>query len=237
MEYLQNDLDESQMYRRVMDWFQDSFDRHTEVKDLSEAINNPAKFAIELQATPEQACDLWARMIRRVGSVESIQKGIILVPIHAGKTYPDGYDEFNPDGQQDLTCELIRIVPKLLGHTVFLLLIEGMDPRDGLLVLDRDPEAMAILGAISDESLSRVLDAIHESRISEHNIWLDALCEEKPVSEGRIADIYKQYPHRRDAEDRLRMIRSCQNKQWSVAPISVDYIRSKFEPMNVWWLR
>lgn len=230
MDYIKEKFDIADHQRRVALWALDNFGRTARYDEVDGVkIDNPIEIASKFQASPEQACDLWARMIRHAYSRHSIFNGDVMVLKKVGKAYPKDFDRFEPVAGEMITGEIIELWPRFNGHKVVLCLFEGMNPRDGLLVLDEDPEATALLRQISDDSIRRILLAIREGQDEPYEFWLRALLDAEPLTEERIAAIRKEFDHSGSAQGLIAMIRSCQEGRWSISPIDAAYVRQKLE--------
>lgn len=230
MDYIKEKFDIADHQRRVSLWALDNFGRAVRYDEVDGVkIDNPVEIASKFQASPEQACDLWARMIRHAYSRHSIFNGDVMVMKEVGKAYPKDFDRFEPVAGEMITGEIIELWPRFNGHTVVLCLFEGMNPRDGLLVLDEDPEAIALLRQISDESIRRILAVILEGRDRPYDFWLRALLDAEPLTEERIAAIREEFDHSGSARDLIAMIRSCQEGRWRISPMGATYVRRKLE--------
>jgi len=218
---------------RVSLWALENFGRvarHDEVDWVK--IDNPIKIASNFQASPEQACDLWSRMIRHAYPLYFVFNSEIMLMKETGRAYPKDFDRFELVHGEAIRGEIIELWPRFNGHQVVFCLFEGADPRDGLLVLDEDAETTALLKQISDASIRRILAAIHNDRDRPFDIWLRALLETMPLTVERIAKIRAEYDHSDTACNLIAMIRTCQEKRWSVGPISAAYVRQKLETIR-----
>ncbi|WP_018000175.1 hypothetical protein [Paracoccus sp. N5] len=233
MDYIKENFDISDHQRRVSLWALDNFGRAARYDEVDGVkIDNPIEIASKFQASPEQACDLWARMIRHAYSRHSVFNGDVMVMKEAGKVYQKDFDRFEPAAGEVIAGEIIELWPRFTGHPVVLCLFEGMNPKDGLLVLDEDPEAAALLRQISDDSIRRILLAIREGRDRSYDFWRRALCDAEPLTEERIAAIRKEFDHSGSARDLIAMIRSCLEGRRRISPIGAAYVRQKLEAIK-----
>ena len=233
MDYIKEDLSIPDQHQRIALWAWENFERPVRHDELGiDEIDNPVAFALKLQADPEQACDLWARMIRHAYLREVIVLNEIIMMKEVGRAYPKDFDRFEPTPGEVITGSILSIWPRFMGHEVVLCLFEGMNPRDGLMILDGDPEASALLRQISDASLYRVHSALLAGRNRSGDHWLRALCETEPLTDERADAIRAEFDHAGLARDQIAMIRACQAGQWSVTPIGADYVQKKLAALR-----
>lgn len=228
MDYIKERPSNADQRQRIALWAWENFERPVRHDELGvDEIDNPVGFALKLQADPEQACDLWARMIRHAYLREVIVLNEIILMKEVGRAYPRDFDRFEPTPGEVITGEIISIWPRFMGHEVVLCLFEGMNPRDGLMILDGDPEATALLRQISDESLHRIFGAIRAGHDRSGGHWFRALCETEPLTDERADAIRAEFDHAGLARNQIAMIQARQAGKWSVSPISAAYVRDK----------
>ncbi|MBJ2152670.1 hypothetical protein [Paracoccus sp. IB05] len=228
MDYIKEDLSIPDQHQRIALWAWENFERPVRHDELGiDEIDNPVAFALKLQADPERACDLWARMIRHAYRRAGIFRNEIIIMKEVGRAYPKDFDRFEPTPGEVITGSILSIWPRFMGHEVVLCLFDGMNPRDGLMILDGDPEATALLRQISDATLHRIFNAILAGHERSGSHWLRALCETEPLTDERADAIRAELDHSGQARDLIAMIRACQAGKWSVSPISPAYVRDK----------
>lgn len=233
MDYIKTEFSLLDCQRTVAVWVQENFARPARREELVIAnLDDPVAFARKMQADPQQICDLWARLIRHAYQQLSVHNGQVMVFKQVGRSYPEDYDRFRPEPEERISGEIISFWPRFMGHEVVLCLFEGLNPRDGLMILDGDTEAASLLSQISDESLQYVLSLIHEGQTHPLPLWLEALCDKAPLTEDRIAKIYDQHQYSGCARDLISMIKICQSRKWTLTPPNSAYLRAKLDQLE-----
>lgn len=228
MDYIKETPSNADQRQRIALWAWENFERPVQHDEIGvDEIDNPVAFALKVQADPEQACDLWARMIRHAYLQEVIAQNEIIMMKEVGRAYPKDIDRFEPTPGEIMNGAILSIWPRFMGHEVAVCLFDGMNPRDGLMILDGDPEATALLRQISDASLLTLSCAIRDGHGHSAGHWLRAICETEPLTDERADAIRAEFDHSGLARDQIEMIRARQAGKWSVSPISPAYVRDK----------
>jgi hypothetical protein len=229
MEFIRNQPSLDQLQTRIGTWVVDTFDRTPEASEIApEVVDRPVEFAIKMQASPSEACDLWSRMIRHAWIHHSVWGGEVLHLKEVGREYPRGFDTFDLDGGPKAQGEIFLLWPRFMGHKVHLCLFDGLNPKGGIILERPDPEAQAVLDQIEDASIRRILRSIREGGRASPSPWLEALCHEGPLTEPQASDIRSTMYHT-DAERLIGMIRMVETGSWERDRIDPDYVREKLK--------
>lgn len=232
MKFAEDQPSLDQLQTRIGTWIVETFDRMPEATEVDiGVVDHPVEFAIRMQASPPEACDLWSRLIRHAWVHHSVWDGEVIRLKQEGREYPQDLHTFDPDGGPRARGSIFLLWPRFMGHKVHLCLFDGMNPKSGLVLERPDPEAQAILDQIGDASIHRILRSIWDMHGSLSNPWLEALCYEGPLTEERASEM-RSTMHHSDAERLIRMIRMAETGSWGRDRIDPDYVRAKLKLLD-----
>lgn len=232
MKFTESQPSLEQLQTRIETWIVETFDRPPEATEVDiGVVDHPVEFAIRMQASPSEACDLWSRLIRHAWIHHSVWDGEVLQLKEVGREYPQDFDTFNPDGGPRARGSIFLLWPRFMGHKVHLCLFDGLNPKGGFVLERPDPEVQAILDQIGEASIHRILRSIRQGDRSWPNPWLEALCHEGPLTDEQASDM-RSTMHHSDAERLIRMIRMVETASWERDRIDPSYVREKLKLLD-----